>query len=241
MQQQRAWALAIFLVGTSLASGCKAKPGDACKSQGVCEQGANALVCVDGHYAATSCKGADGCSKQPFRCDFRGNADGDACYEAKDGASYCGAGWKSRVTCESGRVSVEQCGGPHGCYAAGDEAKGCDRDLRVGAPCKKNVGVLASIENWCSNTKNEWLQCKDGKLELLARCRGPIGCSTIDGRVDCDATIGELNDPCVGKFRTCSTNGSLVPSCTDGKLEQATQCPPGKPCLVENGEGSCAK
>lgn len=198
------------------------------------------MVCVDGHYVATTCKGADGCSKQPFRCDFRGNVDGDACYDAKAGATYCGPGWKSRLSCESGRVSIEECKGKNGCYAAGGEdVKGCERDMKVGAPCKKNVGVLASIENWCSNTKDEWLQCKDGKLELLARCRGGAGCFTEGGRVDCDTTIGELGDPCVGKFKTCSSNGALLLSCANGKLEETARCPEAKKCVVENGEGVC--
>lgn len=229
-----------ILAFVALGVACKPKAGDSCKpGEGACSEAPAALVCVDGKLAPTTCKGADGCTPRPFRCDFRGNAPGDPCIEAEQGATYCGPGWKSRVTCVNGKVAVEQCDGPAGCYADGT-SKGCDRIRKVGADCTKRSAGVDAEEDFCSSDKRDWLQCRAGKYALVAHCRGTGGCRSQGDVITCDTSVGELGDACVGKFRTCSTDVSRILRCDGSKLGEDEVCGKGKACRVQSGEPSCA-
>ena len=106
------------------------------------------------------------------------------------------------------------CKGAKGCAQSGDEDE-CDDTLAApGDPCPRNP----PLDYACATDLKSALVCKDGRFSLWRRCRGPEGCSVVDGRnVHCDTSLGEADDPCehMGTF-ACSVDGQMMLEC-DGK------------------------
>jgi hypothetical protein len=219
---------------------CRPKPGDACRTgDGECTSGPDALVCVDRAIVAMTCKGPAGCSKGPLRCDWSGNAEGDACYEAPAGAQRCAPDGRARVSCVKGRVHRETCEGPQHCKATGEERASCDKLLAVGAECTVKVVLGEALDDVCASDGSAWLQCRDGKLAVVTPCRGKGGCRAQQGMVTCDGSVGIVGDPCIGRARTCSTDGAKVLACKDGRLVDERACSAGAKCETVQGEPRC--
>jgi hypothetical protein len=91
------------------------------------------LYCNDGKPAVvTECKGPKGVSKNEeggWRCDFSGNAEGDVCHSSVATATCRD---KTFIECQSGlnggagKIHIETCKGPKGCFISGDMAQ-CDK------------------------------------------------------------------------------------------------------------------
>jgi hypothetical protein len=119
----RAWPAFALGVVASLATGCEAKPGDACKpGQSVCFEHTSQLVCdrESGKYVPTSCKGPKGCyfEGKTVMCDFSGNKNGDDCAPREDGMFFC-ADNKHALVCERRKWKLEECLGEDGCSSKG--------------------------------------------------------------------------------------------------------------------------
>lgn len=216
---------AVLVVAALVA--CKTpKVGDPCASTGDnrCTGTEAALLCIDGKLAAATC-GGGGCQASPFACDYREAAKGAACFERASPATpmACSANKKARVRCVKGVVDRDECDGPRGCYPKSETTMGCDRALRAGAPC-------GSDGDWCADGASEWLQCKGGKLEVAARCRGPAGCKPFADTIACDTSIGAEGDPCIGNAEACSVDKRAVLRCQGGQLRVATTCASAKSC-----------
>jgi hypothetical protein len=217
----------VLALGTALVvTGCKsAKAGDACTGNPQCTGRQAALLCVSGKYVATGCKGPDGCMKSPFRCDYRGNAGGEACYEPASPASpmSCTPDKKARVRCAKGKLERDECDGPKGCSPRTETTMSCDRTLHAGSAC-------SSDGDWCSSDGADWLQCREGKLVVAGKCRGPSHCRSLGDAIACDSSLGEPNDPCVGQTKACSGDGKSLLACRSNALVLDSTCPPGKTC-----------
>ncbi len=230
-------AIVLFLSIVFAAASCKAKPNDKCSGAGVCQDAHTALVCNSMfRYEAASCKGPDGCSESPFRCDYRGNTAGDRCFEGAEGhPQQCTPDKKARVSCRDGKVEREECDGPKGCTPRTEATMSCDRALKVGTPCSVDG-------DWCSDDRTDWLQCEQNKMVAIAKCRGPKGCRasspSFETTIECDVSVAERGDPCVGKVTGCSSDGTAVLECKDRRFE-ATACPPGKRCSMRDQEARC--
>jgi hypothetical protein len=227
----RGW---LFVSVLAMVVGCKGKPGDKCTGAGECEGRDKALLCgLSSKYVSATCKGPDGCTSSPFRCDFRENGLGEPC---SDGSSshpmHCTADKKARVRCVDGKVDRDECDGPGGCYSKTETTMGCDRALKVGGAC----GVDGE---WCSSDGKDWLTCKGGKLAIAAKCRGPGGCKPFGDAVACDVSIAEVADECMGSGRACSLDGTRVLSCAAGKFQLETTCAKGKSCRSTSEGASC--
>jgi hypothetical protein len=233
----RRWLVVAFLA--ALVAGCKPKPNDKCSGAGVCQDAHTALVCNGSfRYETVSCNGPDGCSTSPFlHCDYRGNAAGERCADLREGhPQECTPDKKARVSCPSGKVVRDECEGPRGCAPRTEQTMSCDRALRAGASCSADG-------DWCSDDKADWLECRENKLVAVARCRGPKGCqlNSIPGlgsAIECDVSIAEQGDPCVGKVTGCARDRAAVLECANRKFEPSP-CAPGKRCTMREQEARC--
>lgn len=220
------WRFAVGVGALMALFACRsAKVGDACSGENVCTGPESALVCVSGKYAAAECRGPDGCRKSPFSCDFRESADGSPCYESRAPAApmSCSGDRKARVRCFKDKVEREACEGPQGCFPKGETTMGCDRALRAGAACTQDG-------DWCSGDGSDWLQCREGKLVVAAKCRGRQGCKAFGETIACDSSLGEVGDPCLGKAETCAVDRKSILACAASRLAVHQACPSGKQC-----------
>jgi hypothetical protein len=223
-------ALALALVGV----GCKsAKAGDTCSGDPQCTGAHTALLCISGRYTAAECKGPDGCTKSPFRCDYRGNANGDACFEPASPAApmSCAPDKKARFRCAKGKLERDECDGPKGCSPRTETTMSCDQTVHAGSPC-------SGQGDRCSSDGADWLQCREGKLVVAARCRGRAHCQPLEDTVACDSSVGELRDPCFGQAKACSVDGKSLLACKGNTLQVDATCPSGKTC-VPSADPSC--
>jgi hypothetical protein len=126
------------------------------------------------------------------------------------------------------------CKGAKGCARSGD-ADECDDTLAApGDPCPRSP----PLDYACSTDLKSALACKDGRFSLWRRCRGPEGCSVVDGRnVHCDTSLGEADDPCehMATF-ACSVDGQTMLECDGKTLVPASTCRGPKACFFEKGE-----
>ena len=96
------------MLGLVLA-GCKPGVGSRCdKGEARCVDTTRALVCQDGRYIETPCRGEAGCRLEVDRtaCDIHRDRPGDACSTDEEGAGVC-INDKSLLACHKGKyVSV---------------------------------------------------------------------------------------------------------------------------------------
>lgn len=126
------------------------------------------------------------------------------------------------------------CKGARGCAQSGDEDE-CDDTLAAADdPCPRNP----PLDYACATDLKSALVCKDGRFSLWRRCRGPEGCSVIEGRnVHCDTSLGEPGDPCehMATF-ACSVDGQMMLECDGKTLVPASSCRGPRACFFEKGE-----
>jgi hypothetical protein len=117
-------------------------------------------------------------------CDFTGNAEGDPCSMEEEGSAQC-IGDKRRITCRTGKYTIDECRGDDGCK--GGTGVKCDQSKgEPGDPCRGET-------NACSLDGKRVLACAAGKLQISAMCPGEGGCSIADHKIDCD--LGKKDDP----------------------------------------------
>jgi hypothetical protein len=134
----------------------------------------------------------------------------------KKGEIVCSSGTEALMCVGQAYVSAA-CDGPKGCYQRTKRTMGCDWIVRAGAPCSTDG-------DWCSDTGQEWLQCKGNKMETVAICRGPLGCAPLEDTIACDTSLGHVNDPCLGTAQTCSADKRSILVCSSGHLGVERTC-----------------
>jgi hypothetical protein len=153
---------------------------------------------------------------------------GDVCKIEDEGTIVC-ADVNTALRCVASRRVAISCRGPHGCTGDGQAAT-CDTSLgREGDACVADApsGFVAKLP--CAEDKSAVLRCRDGKLALDLRCRGPKGCDPRamhldrDRDFDCDRTIGAVGDACNTRgymsdsLGACSVDGKSALACDKDK------------------------
>lgn len=81
------------------------------------------------------------------------------------------------------------------------------------------------------------LFCLDGTMQRFP-CNGPRGCTTSGDRMDCDATLGAIGEPCWGAGASCAADGTRL-DCRDHVFARAFSCVGPAGCHVAGGEVQC--
>lgn len=231
----------VFGLALFVASGCKPAPGSSCsKGEARCLDKTTQLACQDGKYIATPCRGPNGCGIAPegIRCDISGNKPGDPCSTEDDGAAAC-TDDKTLIVCQGGQYQPAPCRGPAGCKT-NDGRPLCDTTIAAaGDGCKD-----ADKPKACSTDGKQYLVCKAGKMTVELECRGPDGCKSEGGKLDCDLTIAQVGDTCLKEMdgkNACSLDRKSIVVCKGGKFEVDEPCKPPEGCLATDGSIRCEK
>lgn len=223
-------AIVLSLVSLSLfgMTACKkAKPGEACKTKGEikCIDKTTGVICVNDKWETLTCEGATGCMSVAGSgsCTHTKYAVGEPCMN--EGEPQCTGDRKAMVKCENGHWKLlNKCTGNLGCVA---NVNGAKCDMSVGAE-----GDTCTPENEgnasCTADKKNILLCKSGKMTVAAHCRGMHGCRQLGKSIECDETIGDLNDICdssdwEGKF-ACSQDKKMRLVCKNNKFVKDRDC-----------------
>ena len=106
--------------------------------------------------------------------------------------------------------------------------------------CKREPGGSCSQENEAAcDGKTAALTCTSGKW-VRTECRGPKACSVTGNQVDCDHSLGQLDDVCdhEGNF-ACAVDGKALLNCKAGKFVLDEACKNGATCKVKGTEAGC--
>ncbi|HXK16640.1 MAG TPA: hypothetical protein VNG33_02455 [Polyangiaceae bacterium] len=226
---------------------CKPGPGSSCSAREMrCLDAKRAIVCDDGKFVETPCKGKAGClTQQESRqagstwtsCDISGNQPGDACGKDDEGIAVC-EGDKSMLACHGRKYEAVPCRGPRGCEMVGAQAN-CDQSIaEAGEPCKKDNAKA------CSADQSQVLSCKAGRLAQLYLCRGETHCSSVGGKLACDQTVAHLGDVCdktMNGSTACSDDKKSVLICQSERFVSSEKCKPGTTCAVSGQSTKCEK
>jgi hypothetical protein len=220
---------------------CKPAPGGSCDpGEARCLDATREIICEDGKFVETPCKGKGGCSTLQERttCDISGNQPGDPCPKSEEGAAAC-VSESAMIACRSRKFEQVPCRGPGGCEMVGAQAK-CDQSVvEAGEPC-----VLKSASAACSVDKQTVLSCKEGRMVELYRCRGALGCVSAAGKLSCDQTIAAVGDACdkgLSGHIACSEDKKSLVICQNERFVASEKCKAGTACTVAGQSTSCAK
>ncbi|HEY6728899.1 MAG TPA: hypothetical protein VI197_33040 [Polyangiaceae bacterium] len=210
-------------------SGCEPGVGSSCDpTEARCLNGTTQLVCQDGEYIATPCRGPGGCAVLPTvgtACDISKNKPGDICATHEEGVASCTSDHQM-IVCRSGKYGFEPCRGPAGCENSRRRAN-CDKTLAsAGDPCKDEGSTACSVKG------EDLLACKGGTMQPLYRCRGEAGCEAA-GKLNCDMSMAEVDDPCDPQMEgaaACTPDKREIVSCKSGKFVEDEACGPNMLC-----------
>jgi len=137
------------------------------------------------------------------------------------------------LACQKGVFIPVPCKGPAGCR---EDAKHLTCDVTGNAD-----GDLCSTDEdgsaVCIGTDRR-ITCRAGR-QTIDFCRGENGCKSEVGTVRCDQSKAEPGDPCIGQTHACTTEGTSVLACRDGKLTLAATCPGENGCSISQGKIDC--
>ncbi len=219
---------------------CKPGPGTSCDPhEARCLDGKRALICEDGKFVETPCKGKAGCSTVQERttCDITGNQPGDVCSNGDEGVAVC-VGDEAMLACHGRKYERVPCRGPRGCDMLGAQAN-CDQSIaEVGEACKKESAKA------CAADKTQVLSCKGGRMATQYFCRGELHCSSEGGKLGCDETVARLGDACdktLSGHIACSEDMKALITCQDEHFVPSEKCKTGTVCTVSGQSTKCEK
>jgi hypothetical protein len=230
----------LIALGLLACSACKPAPGSSCDTgEARCLDSQRSLVCDEGKFVESPCKGKAGCStlQETTTCDISGNQPGDVCVKADEGVATC-LSEAAMLVCHDRRFESVPCHGPAGCRTAGERTN-CDQSVaEVGDVCKKENAKA------CSTDKSQVLSCTDGRMTAEYLCRGDGHCSSAGGKLACDQTIAMLGDRCdkgLNGHVACSKDRTSLFVCHDEEFVPNEKCRPGTVCTVSGSSTACAK
>jgi hypothetical protein len=230
------WIWIAVVLSCGLPGCCnESKAGDACtQGKSVCADKTTELVCQDGKFVTSPCRGTKGCrlEEEKHLCDFSGNAEGDSCSLANEGAAQCSVNGRRMILCHTGKYELHSCRGPKGCDNSSGKIE-CDRSVQMESdPC------VAENTYTCSMDNKRALLCKGGKYVVDEYCRGPKGCASTGDKAQCDRGPQNNAEPCHknGDFE-CGLDGKTMLVCKNLRWEVEQKCP-GK-CVSAAGKTTC--
>jgi len=232
--------ISLIPLGLLVLFSCKPGPGSSCDPREArCIDFKRALVCEDGKFIETPCKGKGGCSttQQQTACDMTGNQPGDACSKNDEGVAVCAAE-DAMLSCHGGKFARVPCRGPRGCDLVGAQAQ-CDQSVAgVGEACKKQNAKACSVD------KTQVLSCTDGHMASQYFCRGEGQCNSAGGKLACDQTVAKLGDPCdktLSGHIACSEDKKSLITCQAERFVPSEKCKAGTVCTVSGQSTKCEK
>ena len=233
-------SLAPLVAGLLLTLSCKPEPGGSCDiDEARCLDAKRSIVCQDGKFVETPCRGKGGCStlQETTSCDISGNQPGDICVKSDEGVAVC-AGADAMLACHGGKFEKVPCRGNRGCETVAGQAN-CDQSTAdTGEACKKPNAKACSVD------KTRVLSCDDGSMREQYFCRGEAGCAAQGGKLSCDQTLAKLGDACdkgLDGHVACSEDRKALISCTGVRFVASEKCRAGTVCTVSGQSTSCAK
>jgi hypothetical protein len=154
-------------------------------------------------------------------------AAGNKCTNA--GRFVCGDA-VTALYCEGGTYRAVSCRGARGC-SGGIVAPSCDdRSAIEGESCMPP----SNDDRACTSDRARALVCRDGRWEAWRACKGARGCVAMEDRVECDATIASVGDPCASSDAwACSVDGASLLACKGEKMDVARTCRGSGECKVD--------
>ena len=239
------WMRAAFAVGFAAfvvaAAGCNnASTGGTCSREGdsLCLDTKTELVCQNGKYMASPCKGAKGCfsHEREHLCDVTRNDDGDVCPHAAEGHVACAIDGKNQILCRNGVYRKLPCRGSGGCKVKGGEAH-----------CDESVGAVGdACDHWietgyaCSVDRQSELVCQDSKMVVAQPCRGPKECTVKSDKIYCDNDFARAGDSCVDAGEISCTEDKLAKlSCKAKKFVAVGSCKGSRQCSWRSSSLDC--
>lgn len=219
---------------------CKPGPGTACDPfEARCLDAKRAIVCEEGKFVETPCRGKAGCStsQEATNCDFSSNQPGDACSKNNEGVAVC-AGEDAMLSCRGRKFERVPCHGPRGCEMVGAQAN-CDQSVaEPGEACKKPNAKACSVDT------TQVLACNDGRMTTHYYCRGQAQCSSAGGKLACDQTVAKLGDVCdkaLSGHIACNEDKKSLITCTNERFVPSEKCKSGTVCTVAGQSTKCEK
>lgn len=229
-----------MLLGLVAFSSCKPGPGSSCDPlEARCLDAKRAIVCDNGKFVETPCRGKTGCFtvQESTTCDFSANQPGDVCSKSNEGVAVC-AGEDAMLACHGRKFERVPCRGPRGCEMVAGQPN-CDQSVaEVGEACKKQNAKACSVD------KTQVLSCSDGHMKAHYACRGEGQCSSAGGKLACDQTVAKLGDTCdkaLSGHIACSEDKKSLITCQNERFVPSEKCKPGTLCTVAGQSTKCEK
>ncbi len=111
--------------------------------------------------------------------------------------------------------------------------------LLTAACGKKAGGSCKGTESTCVDKKTA-LACRAGTWVEVA-CAGPTGCGKYQDHANCDTSVAEAGDPCMGEDDeyACSSDKKRALVCKGGKFEPYLECRGKAGCAMLGRSVSC--
>lgn len=231
-----------FAFAVLIASGCKPKVGDDCKSEAkeICVDERQALVCHQGSWEPMICRGSRGCSKTDDgeSCDQSVAEANDVCNLERD--VVCTADKKHMLECRQGHwTKAQSCFGDRGC-TVGEDKVHCDNSFA-------DVDDACNEENdfACSRDKTKALVCRGGKFVVKSQCKGKNACrlsgdSSSGFKIECDDSIANAGDPCDKENHfACAQDQQTILKCVGKRFVSDERCSTKQRCDVRGDVVGC--
>jgi len=141
------------------------------------------------------------------------------------------------LACHGGLYAFVPCRGPSGCENV-DGRPRCDLSIaEAGDPCpEENLKA-------CAADGSEVLICKQHAMQRFYLCRGPNGCTSSGGKLNCDTSIAKLGDACDKKLEgqafACTPDESQILVCKGGAFSTDEVCKAGQKCGAVGSSTKC--
>jgi hypothetical protein len=96
----------------------------------------------------------------------------------------------------------------------------------LAAGCKKGEGSSCKGDESTCLDKTTALACRDGKFVKVA-CRGPLACAKFRDRANCDDSVANDGDSCMGdgdEEYACTPDKKRALLCNRGRFERHLEC-----------------
>lgn len=233
----------IGLAASSLVTGCRPKPGSACKieTKEMCTDAKSALACHDGKWEEMPCRGALGCTKtgNESSCDQSVAEEKDVCNLVND--FVCSGDKKSMLECTKNHWTMSQsCLGDRACTMEAKKVT-CDNSFaNVGDGCREEDDYACGLPD-----KKNAIVCRSGKFVMASNCKGKNGCKvsgdkTAGFKVECDDSIANPGDACdkEGHY-SCTPDERQIVRCVGKKYVADDKCKPKEKCAVKGELVGC--
>lgn len=230
MASLRAVVPVVAVAVLSLTACSKPKAGGSCTAaspttrgsfEGTCDGKQAALVCLNGTYTHIKCaKSAVGCMEVMGKVSCNIHEDvGEPCFDREHG---CSSDHKKMLTCKDGKWALKMdCKSSLGCVENVEGVRCTSGEASAGDPCQPNQ----KDQGGCNADKNALLVCDGSKFFVASTCRGQLKCRALGGKIDCDTSLAEVDDPCEEPGAlSCDVAKKHLLECTGGKFAVKQAC-----------------